>query len=96
MSDEQGRTILQIEYAVRGGDIIRQRGDGLLDDRDGVAPLLENFRCLAPAGAVGQCAVNDDDVLDLGRLGRKGNHAGEEGKCQGGETRIHGIFSLSG
>ncbi len=37
---------------------------------------LQDFGSLAPAGPIGEGAVNDDDVLDLRGVGRNGDDTG--------------------
>ena len=64
MADEDRRAILPVEHAVGRSDVVGERGQRVLDDRDAVAPRGQVVVDAAPARAVGERAVDQHDVLD--------------------------------
>ena len=65
MTDKKRRAFLQIEHPVGSGDIVGERRNRLLHDRDIETALDEDIGCLAPARTVGKCAMDNDDVFDF-------------------------------
>jgi len=72
--------------ATGGGDVVGQRGERILDDADLVALGGQAMVDPAPARAVGEGAVDQDDVADIGRLGLGG--AGQASEGGGGDEDV--------
>jgi len=64
MADQNHRTVLRGQRAFRDRDVIRQRIGRILNDRDGLAVLLEQVIDALPTGAVHEPPVHENDVLD--------------------------------
>jgi hypothetical protein len=62
MTDDQRRAVLKIEDVPQSRDVGRERGLRELGSCDVVAVGLEPLDDRAPAGAVGPCSVDEDDV----------------------------------
>lgn len=73
--------VLSIERALRGGHVVIERGERVLDDRDLEAAALQLIIDAAPAGAVGKCAVDQHDIAD--RLALSDS---VEGECRHGSN----------
>jgi hypothetical protein len=68
VSDEDRWTWLQVEDASCGSHVVLQGRHWRLDHGHFVSLSGEPVMDLAPAGTVGESAMNDDHVLDRGRV----------------------------
>ena len=64
MADQDGRSVLPVQHARRGRDVVLERRQRVLDDRDAEAAPGQVVVHPAPAGAVGERPVDEDDVGD--------------------------------
>jgi hypothetical protein len=53
-----------VQHQPRSRDIGLEGGLGLLNDEHPVAIMLQNIRDRLPSGTVGECAVDQNDILD--------------------------------
>ncbi len=101
VADKNGSAVLAGEGAPRGGHVVGQGGEGVLDDGHPVAASGQVVIDGPPARAVGEGAVNQDDVADglsrrnrLDGLGLSGS--ADAGGADGGEEDVaeldHGRF----
>ena len=67
MADENHRAVLRGKCPLRDRHVIRQRNGRILDDRDGIAVLLQGFVDTLPAGSVHEAPVDQNDVLHTGQ-----------------------------
>ena len=89
VGDQNHRRLGTGDHAYGGRDIVRQRGFGFLHDGHRIAVALQDLCHGAPAGAVGERAMDQDNVLD--RLGgpRRGDSSRQKGdRCGGGSNRF--------
>src|SRR5579859_1558678 len=63
MTDEDHRTVLRGDCALRDRHVVCERDGRVLDNRDRVAVLLQGFIDAHPTGPVHQTAVDENDVL---------------------------------
>jgi hypothetical protein len=88
VTNQHHRPILLSDGALREGDIVGQRGRRVLDDRHIVALLLQRVVDTLPPGAIGEAAMDQNDIFDVGRS-REGWRASGDG------NRGVGHFSFS-
>ena len=67
VADQNGGALLQIQHAFGCRDVVGERCQRLLHHADRIAVFAKNVGDAPPSGAVGEGAVDEDDVLD--RLG---------------------------
>ena len=71
MADQDDRPAHGVDGGLRVLLVVGVRGLGGLRDRHRVAILLEDLRDGFPAGAIGECAMHEDHVLDATRGGTR-------------------------
>jgi hypothetical protein len=93
VSDQNGRAILQIERALRGGDAGVQGGEWILHRCGIQAGCLKPRNHLRPGRAVREQPVHEDDIARLAcglrprcRLKDGGSHGGGGHEADGGTT----------
>lgn len=95
MADENDLAVLRGDGSPGDGHVISKRGCLVLDDGHVVPVLLEDVIDTLPAGAVGEGAMNEYDVLGTRRrcLGR-GECGCGKGDCRSGNKDL-GHFAFS-
>ena len=78
VADQKDGALLQIQHPFGRRDVVGERCQRLLHHADRIAVLAENVGDALPSGAVGEGAVDEDDVLD--RLGPR-RRDGSRQKC---------------
>jgi len=64
---EHRRAVLQRQDAARGRDVVRKRGQRVLDRSRLQADKLETSNDFGPTGTVGICTMDQDDIAGVDR-----------------------------
>src|SRR5690606_37648609 len=104
VADEDGRAVLVLENPRRRGDVVGERGEGVLHDAYAIAARGEFVIDAAPTGTVDEGAVHEDDIahglavrntrVRFVRLGAARKRRRGDGQGGGLHGRDHWVLSF--